>query len=349
LHQQVSLDEFLTHASENPLALARLAGVLFNIGDKARARELAFKAIRAAPDDAEIRSLVSEVLSQRVPDWHFSLVRDEVRNAAYEAALKRSVTAQTRVLEIGTGSGILAMMAARAGARHVVTCEMVPAIAEVAQDIVALNGLSARVRVVAKKSYDLDPDADMGGPADVLVSEIIGNAILGEDVLPVTEHAARVLLKGGAKIIPARAIIRVALAHDAEFVRARMGSIDGFDLSPFNQLAANFYRFSRGDTRLTLRSAPADLFDFDFQSGGPFPAATAATTLVSTGGRANGVVQWIALQMDEEGWYENDPLPGASSAWAVVFWPFMAPRDCPAGTAVAVSGSHDRHRLRVWA
>jgi protein arginine N-methyltransferase 7 len=347
--EQLPLDALIVRAAENPLALARLAGVLFNMGEKARANETALKALRSAPDDAAVRSLVSGILSHGVPRWHFNLVRDSARNAAYEAALRRAVTGQTRVLEIGTGSGILAMMAARAGAKHVVTCETVPAIAEAAREIVALNGFADRVRVVAKKSYDLDPGADLGGLADVLVSEIIANNMVGEDALSVTEHAVRVLLKPGAKVIPARGIIRVALAYDAKFHRARMDTIDGFDLSPFNRLAGASYRVPRGDARLTLLSAPVDLFDFDFQSGGPFPAATVATKVTSKGGRANGLAQWIALQMDENGWYENNPILGTSSAWAVMFWPFLAPRDCPRGTAVEVSGSHDSDQLRIWA
>ena len=347
--EQLPLDALIARAAENPLTLARLAGVLFNMGEKARANEIARKALRSAPDDAAVSSLVSGVLSQGVPRWHFNMVRDGARNAAYDAAIKRAVTAQTRVLEIGTGTGILAMMAARAGAKQVVTCESVPAIAEAAQEIVAFNGFADRVHVVAKKSYDLIPDADMGGLADVMVSEIISNNMVGEDVLSVTEHAVRVLLKPGAKIIPARGLVRVALAYDAKFHLARIGTIDGFDLSPFNRLATSFYRLPRGDTRLTLMSAPVDLFDFDFQSGGPFPAATAAKTLTSSGGRANGVAQWIALRMDESGWYENDPVPGTSSAWAVTFWPFAVPRDCAPGTAVQICGSHDRHRLSIWA
>jgi protein arginine N-methyltransferase 7 len=347
--EQLPLDALIARAAENPLALARLAGVLFNMGEDARASEIALQALRSAPDNAEIRHLVSGILNQGVPRWHFNLVRDAARNAAYEAALGRVVTGQTRVLEIGAGSGILAMMAARAGAKHVVTCETVPAIAEAAREIVALNGFADRVHVVAKKSYDLDPGADMGGRADVLVSEIISNTMVGEDALPVTEHAVRVLLKPGARIIPARGLVRVALAYDAKFHLARMDTIDGFDLSPFNRLAGASYRVPRGDARLTLLSAPVDLFDFDFQSGGPFPAATVATKVTSKGGRANGLAQWIALQMDENGWYENNPLLGTSSAWAVMFWPFLAPRDCPRGTTVEVSGSHDSDQLRIWA
>ena len=161
--EQLPLDAMIVRAAENPLALARLAGVLFNMGEKARANETALKALRSAPDDAAVRSLVSGILSQGVPRWHFNMVRDAARNAAYEAALGRAVTAQTSVLEIGTGSGILAMMAARAGSKHVVTCEAVPAIAETAREIVALNGFADRVRVVQRRPMTSTPARTWAG------------------------------------------------------------------------------------------------------------------------------------------------------------------------------------------
>lgn len=349
MQNNASLDELIARASTDPMGLVRLASILFKLGNATQARQLAYQALKAAPDNGEVASFASSFLSKDVPRWHFSIVRDAVRNAAYEAALKRAVSPQTRVLEIGTGSAILAMMAARAGATDVITCETVPAIAEVAEDIVALNGYADRIRVVAKTSGDLDPMRDMGGPADILVSEIVGNTLLGEDVLPAIEDAVSRLLKPGAKIIPSRGIIRVALARDTDIARARMDTIDGFDLSPFNRLAPIAHRVQHNGARLDLMSAPADLFDFDFQSGGPFPAATASATLVSTGGEANGIAQWIALQFDAEGWYENAPSDERPSAWAIVFWPFPAPRDCPAGTRIEVFGQHDRRHLQIWA
>jgi protein arginine N-methyltransferase 7 len=345
----VAIEDLLERALDNPVALGHLASVLFNMGQKERAGEIARKALAVAPEDAEVLSLISEVLRSEVPHWHFKIVRDTVRNAAYDAALRRAVTPRTKVFEIGAGTGILAMMAARAGAHTVVTCETVAAIAAAARDIAALNGLSDRIRVLAKTSFDVDPDADMAGPADLLVSEIVSNMLLDQGVLPAIEHAAKTLLKPDARVIPARGVIRVALAHDAEFDRARLGCIDGFDLSPFNRLAPPFYLIARGDPRLTLRSEPADLFDFDFQSGGPFPSGSTTRILNSAGGEANGIAQWIALQMDERGWYENRPAPGSSSAWAVMFWPFRNSHIHPAGTALAVRGRHDRRNLRIWA
>jgi len=188
----------------------------------------------------------------------------DVRNAAYDAALRRAVRPHSHVLEIGTGTGLLAMIAARAGAAQVTTCEMNPAVAEMATDIVARNGFASRVRFIAKHSDALDVEADLGGRADILVSEIVSNDLLGEDVLPAHERAVRDLLKPGGHVIPARGVIRVAPAEDMRDDQHRLGDVDGFDVSAFNRFMPPVRSIRVGHEHLTLRCEPADLFAFDF-------------------------------------------------------------------------------------
>eukprot|EP00966_Prymnesium_polylepis_P024041 553550-Prymnesium_polylepis.1 len=73
---------------------------------------------------------------------------DERRNGAYHRAICRAVASLPKgsvVLEIGSGSGLLAMMAAKAGASNgvrVVGCEMHGVMAVAAQRVVAANGFS---------------------------------------------------------------------------------------------------------------------------------------------------------------------------------------------------------------
>jgi type II protein arginine methyltransferase len=153
----------------NPAAMLGLARMLHEDGQKEKALAVCRAALELAPDDGKLAAQIKSFINRTVPGWHFSIVRDDVRNAAYEAALRRAVTPGARVLEIGTGTGLLAMMAARAGAAAVISCEMTPVIAEKAAEIVARNGYADRVRVVAKHSDKLDAEADMGGRADLLV------------------------------------------------------------------------------------------------------------------------------------------------------------------------------------
>jgi SAM-dependent methyltransferase len=333
--------------AERPHAMFTLARMLQHDGQSAKAFDLCHAALRLAPGDGKLAAGIQAFVSATVPTWHFTMLQDQARNAAYDAALRRAVTPDSRVLEIGSGSGILAMMAARAGARRVVTCEMTPAIADKAAEIVARNGYADRVRVIAKHSSALDAEADLDGRADILVSEIIGNGLINEFVLPAHEHAVRDLLKPGARIIPARGAVRVALAHDSGKI-ADMTNIAGFDLSPFETLAPRTQTYLVGDERLTLRSEAVDLFAFDFTSVRHCPPAAVSLDCVSTGGEVNGVAQWIALTLDEITHYENRPMRGAKSAWGVMFYAFPHLIRTGAGQKMRIHAAHDREQLTIW-
>ena len=337
----------IARAEGNASAMAALSRLLRTDGWKEASAGLAARALALAPDDAEVRAIAREILSADVPAWHFAIVRDKPRNLAYAEALRRAVTPGSRVLEIGTGTGILAMMAARAGAAQVFTCEMEPAVALAARDVIAQNGLAGRITVLAKRSTDIDP-AELGGLADILVSETISNDMLAEDPLPALEDATARLVKPGGVVIPARGRVRVALAHDARMELRRLGVISGFDLSPFNRLASPFYQVIVGSPHLELRSEAADLFDFDFQSRGPWPEQRSRVEVRAQGGPINGIAQWIALDMDQVGRYENRPGPEAASSWAALFHPFPTAIESDPGQTGTIFGRHDGTALRVW-
>jgi type II protein arginine methyltransferase len=343
-----SLDALIARAAENPIALLSLARTLLAKGDGEKAHALATQARAAAPDDPQVRALAAEVLSHSVPPWHFSIVRDEIRNNAYEAALKRAIAPSTRVLEIGTGSGLLAMMAARAGAARVFSCEVNSAVAQAAQDIVAKNGFADRVTVLAKHSSDLDAEKDLGGKVDLLVSEIVSNNIVGEGALPAHEQALRRLVKPGGQIIPLRGRVHVALGEDRKWSGMRLDHVAGFDLTAFNRLAAPVYQFPVGDERLIFKSDDAVLFAFDFSTGGPYPETRADVAVAAQAGTTNGIVQWISLDLDETGRYQNRPAKGTSSNWAALFYPFDRPVTFQAGQRVTIAGAHDRLKVRIW-
>jgi type II protein arginine methyltransferase len=327
------------------VALARQKAA---IGDLDGAARLCLSAVESPRCPPEARVIAGELLGRDVPSWHFLIVRDQVRNLAYRQALQRAVRPGSVVLEIGAGTGLLAMMAAEAGAARVITCEAQPAIALAAQRVIARNGFADRVQIIAKHSSAIDPVADLGGPADVLVSEIVSNDLLGEGVLATMEDAVGRLVRPGGSVIPARGRIVAALAEDLREARARSPSDSGFDLSDFDVLAKTARDFQSDTTRLALRSEPVVLFEFDFASGGPYRPQHTSLQLESSGGDVGGTVQWIDMDLDDAVRLQNPPGTRPPSCWGVVFRPFFRTLHTRAGEAIEVQARHERDALRIW-
>lgn len=341
------IEALLPEAEGDGAALLLVAGMMRSEGQAARAVETCEHVLALPGADAETIARARRFLSDGVPKWQFHIVRDVVRNAAYDAALRRAIKPGMRVLEIGTGTGILAMMAARAGAAEVITCEIDPAIARAAADTIAANGYADRIRVLARDALTVTA-ADLGGPMDLLVSETISNDVLGEHVLPLYEHAVRNLLRPGAQVIPARAVARVALAEDLSLDARRLGTIDGFDLSMFNRLAPPTRRIKVEDSRLEVRSNAADLFTFDLAAPDPVAPGEASVEIEATGGRVNGIVQWLVLALDAETPYEAGPGATPPCTWGLMFHALPEPIETRAGDRLRIHGAHDRFRITIW-
>jgi len=166
------------------------------------------------------------------------MMDDKRRNDAYEAAIRRIVAGKW-VLDIGTGSGLLAMMAARAGAAHVTTCEAVGIIAERAKGIIAKNGLADRITVIGKPSSELLLGRDLPRRAEVLVTEIFASGLISEGILPTIEHAHEHLLTPDATLIPCAASVMGYLAGGPQLKGMLfVDNIAGFDLSDFKRFRA---------------------------------------------------------------------------------------------------------------
>jgi protein arginine N-methyltransferase 7 len=343
------LDALAAKARSNPVVQAHLARSLAYEGYRDSAYELARKASALAPENAEVRRVTTEVYGLCVDDWHFPIVHDEARNIAYERAIRNAVRPGMRVLEIGTGTGLFAMMAARAGASEVITCEVNVPVADAAKDIIAKNGLADRVRVIAKRSTDLDAVTDLGGPADLLICEIMTIHLLNERNSYVIKHAVENLLKPGAAIIPAKATARVALVEDVDQHFRRVNTVAGFDLSPFNRLAAPYYLVGWMGRPLILRSAPADLMTHIFRPGKDPRPTQARTSLQSDGGIVNGIAEWVALDLDDDVRYENHPRTPAARCFRQAIYSWAEQQNVPAGQTVTVYCRTNGSRLDVWA
>lgn len=304
-------------------------------------------AVAADPLRPEARMGLATTVGRLVPQWHAPMMNDAVRNDAYETALRRAVGPDTHVLEIGTGAGLLALMAAAAGARRVTTCEMVPAVAATAAAIVAANGLSDRITVVPRRSDTLDAAADLGGRADVLVSEILSSELLSEGVLPSLEDARARLLKPGGTVIPRAGSLRCALVGGAFLERHfDTDAIKGFRFGRFRRLVSRRAYLHAGAADCDRLSPVFEPFRFDFAGNQPVqPERRRLAVPVTADGRCLGVLQWIRLEMDVDTVFENDPADRQPvSGWQPVVYLFDAPVPVRAGGTVTLLAWHNRNQ-----
>jgi protein arginine N-methyltransferase 1 len=107
------------------------------------------------------------------------MITCEPRMSAFDAALQSAIMPGCRVLEIGTGPGIMALLACRYGAGQVVAIEPDPSI-EVARRLAVANGYADTITFVRDRSTNWQPDA----LADVVVSDIRGVMPLFEQHIP---------------------------------------------------------------------------------------------------------------------------------------------------------------------
>lgn len=327
--------------------MAMLSIFLHETGHPEDAVAMGLEAIGHAPDSMEVRNIIGHSFSSGVQGFHVPILLDEARNAAYAQAIARMVHPGMRVLEIGTGSGLLAMLCAQAGAL-VTTCETNPIIAATARAIIDRNGLSDRVRVVAKHSNQIRIPEDMDAPADLLVHEIFGSRLVDEGVTSALIDSRARLLAPKAPSLPPAAEIRCALAR-SDVPRKEVGLVQGFDLSLFNLLNAPGRRPPlRKRKGVQYCSKPASVLRMDYDSPAPFGPEKETQSLISTGGRVDGILQWIRLDFGAGNLLENNPLDGGFiSSWGAALFDFVTPLETKVGDVIDVTISHNGMRLLI--
>jgi type II protein arginine methyltransferase len=345
---QEALNDYLAALAIKPdheQGLKNASGLLVALNRGTEALALFNKALEVSPNLLVAKLGSAWATSKMVPLWHVPMMNEAHRNDAYYEGIKTAVKPGKLILEIGAGSGLLSMMAAKLGATQVVACEAEPLVAKTATEIVNKNGFADAVTILSKISYDVEVGKDLPEKADVLIHEIFDSAIIGEHVLPAIEDAKKRLLKPDALIVPHAASIMIALmGGEAAGQYLRVEHSHGFDLSHFNSIASKKIPFYREDIALTPMSAPVDAFRFDFMSQDSYPAEDKLLELTATTeGLCYGVVQWIRIELDATTTWENPPTDiRSTTAWQRTIYRFDQPMPLTKGMIVKIAASHDR-------
>jgi SAM-dependent methyltransferase len=334
--------------SANPAHLVRLGCALMMSGKGAEAVAIVERVLEEHPDDPLWRAAAQAVLSNGVPGYHRSMLADAPRNDFYARAIRETVRPGDVVLDIGTGSGLLAMLAAQAGAAKVVACEANPALAATAREIVKRNGFGDRIEILASKSTALERSGALAGGADVVVSEIFSHTLIDEGAIESLNHGMKMLARPGARIVPAAASIEVALVDYSGDVVPPVDRVAGFDVSLFSRHMPASMNVPTKSRHLHPRGPARTLFGFDFTRGEAPAEGRRTLALESGGGPVTGVVQWIALRQSDHLAFENPPGRDLWSHWPCVVYPFDSPLETSAGDEVRIEAWHDGLRLMLW-
>ncbi|XP_061863383.1 protein arginine N-methyltransferase 7 isoform X3 [Colius striatus] len=149
------------------------------------------------------------------------MLHDKDRNTKYYQGIRAAVCRvkergeKAIVLDIGTGTGLLSMMAASAGADFCYAIEVFKPMANAAVKIVEKNGFHDKIKVINKHSTEVTvgPDGDMQCRANILVTELFDTELIGEGALPTYEHAHKYLVQEGCEAVPHRATVYVQLVE----------------------------------------------------------------------------------------------------------------------------------------
>ncbi|GMF61676.1 unnamed protein product [Phytophthora fragariaefolia] len=313
-----------------------------------------------------------------------SMLRDQDRNDCYERGIQRAIAAfkQRRgrapvVLDIGTGTGLLSMLAATHGAEHVYACEMFVPMAEIAEQVTQANHpdkitvfklRSTDLKVAPEKQEERDPRATYHLPrrADMLVSELFDSVLLGEAVLPTIRHAMQHLLVPDALVVPERATVFAQVIesepiyhfnsfqvpekqHKGGPAEAKLARSDTAWQCEGGKPALPVH-FCALEKESKLLTKPTKVLSFDFTKPTTGTAEFQETVVdVVSAGKVQAVLMWWEVSFDEDNSVVYSTKPGAQNwqdHWVQVVFPLVQNIQAKPKDKLLLRAHHDD--IRIW-
>ncbi|HET6899657.1 MAG TPA: class I SAM-dependent methyltransferase [Vicinamibacteria bacterium] len=273
---------------------------------------------------------------------HEALVGDRVRMRAYAEAIAAAVRPGAVVLDLGCGTGILSLLAARAGARKVYAVDRA-AILDDARETARRNGLEGRIEFI-RSSFD---DLVLPERVDLVIHELIGSRFWDERLLPAIAHARRTHLAPGGRLLPVGIDVFLApTSHVSELERSLAfwrRKHHGLDLGAFGRLA-----FEQGVAGtlvpdiVALRDpssflAPAKrVLALDLRRASRLPGEVTTSFRLPRGGRLTGLCVFLRVHLDRRRSFSTGP-DRTGTHWGQLFLPAFEPLSAGRGAGLRVS------------
>ena len=248
------------------------------------------------------------------------MLADQPRMAFYHAAIARHIQPGDRVIDLGTGTGILAALAARRGAAHVYAIDHSDILRH-ARTLAAANGVE-NVEFVAMHSTAFKTET----PVDVILHEQMGDGLFDEAMVAnVTDLRDRVLKPGGL-IVPSVfefycEPVKVRDSRHVPFLWEL--EVHGYDYSSLERerpQEPRYYQLVSTDPTLVEhflgKAQPALTIDLHTLAAADLPQEITLVRTVVNAGRLDGFAIFFRARVDQDLSLGSSPLdPQRAPHW----------------------------------
>jgi protein arginine N-methyltransferase 1 len=251
---------------------------------------------------------------------HQWMIEDRVRTGAYERAIQAGVGPADAVMDFGCGLGIMAMFAARAGARKVYAVDRLP-IVRLAKAVAQKNGLTSIDCIHAPKAPFSLPEK-----VDVIVSEWMGHFGLHEGMLGPLCAARDAHLAPGGRMIPGRVTLHAGLVCERSYHDKRgyfTSRPYGIDFSP---IAHWVFSEVVGERFATAHLLPpiVPLAALDLATIAGPPPFVEGEICPERPAEVYGIAGWFDADLGSGVTLDTGPFAPATH-WSQLYFPFAEP------------------------
>lgn len=263
-------------------------------------------------------------------DVHRTLLADKTRVQAFQKAIDDVIKKGDAVLDLGTGTGILAFFAAKAGASRVYAVDSANII-DAARKVAEKNNLK-NITFMRSDVRDLSIPK-----VDCVISELIGMHIIDEGLARKMILAKKFLKEGGV-VIPKKIDVILAPVETSDVGAGFFGSMYGVDYSAVEDRSGEIKNFIATENTKEL-SAPTVLVSLDLMNPPRKPIKAEETFEVERDGVFHGCVCYFNAHLSDKVMLGNSPGE-PKTHWKQMFLPNTDKGNVKRG---------DKIKVRLWA
>ncbi|EFP00766.1 hypothetical protein GCK72_022012 [Caenorhabditis remanei] len=172
---------------------------------------------------------------------HEEMLKDEVRTTTYRNSIyhNQHLFKDKVVMDVGSGTGILSMFAAKAGAKKVFAMEF-SNMALTSRQIIKDNNLDHIIEVIQAKVEDVTELPGGYEKVDIIISEWMGYCLFYESMLNTVLHARDKWLAEGGSLFPDKAKLFICAIEDRQYKDDKIhwwDSVYGFNMTAIKNVA----------------------------------------------------------------------------------------------------------------